>query len=290
MNPILVTGATGTNGAELIRELLARGARVRALVRDAARAAARLPSAVELVVGDFGKPSTAAAALAGVERLFLLAAGDERMEDHEIGFIAAARSAGVRHIVQFSAIGAHPGSRSFFSRVHGRAEVALVDSGMDYTILQPSFFMQNLLASAPTIRTDGVLYSATGPGAAGHVDVRDIAAVAATALTESVEKHAGEIYLLTGPESLTHADLAERLSQVAGRTVRYVQLADDAYLAAMRQAGLPRWLAQAVLDLDVRCRTGDFSNITDVVKRIGGREPISIDQFLAKHAQAFRAA
>lgn len=287
---VLVTGATGTNGLEVVKQTLDLGGRVRAFVRDGRSARAVLPPEADLFEGDFSEPASARAAMQGVERVFLLAAVHERMGEFEEAFIAAASEAGVAHVVQFSAIGAHPASRAFFCRMHGRVELALVDSGLAYTILEPCFFMQNSLWSAETIKRDGAIYNAAGNGAAGHVDARDIAAVAAAALTEPIDRHAGEVYLVTGPERLTYTEIAERFSRVLGRAVRHVSLPDDAYLDSMvQQAHMPEWQAQAILDLDRRCRVGDFSALTDVVERVGKRRPTTFEEFVRRHAAAFAA-
>jgi uncharacterized protein YbjT (DUF2867 family) len=285
---VLVTGATGTNGLEVVRHTLERGGRVRAFVRESSSARAVLPPEVELFEGDFSQRVSALRAMQGVERVFLLAAVHERMEEFERGFIDAAREARVAHVVKFSAVGAHPASKTFFGRAHGRCEVALADSGLAYTILQPTFFMQNSLWSAESIKREGAIYNATGGGASGHVDARDIAAVAAAALTEPIERHAGEIYLITGPERLTWAEIAERFSSVLGRAVRHVSVPDEAYKdTMMRQGGMPAWQAQAVLDLEVRCRGGDFSALTDVVERVAKRRPGTFEDFIRRHAAAF---
>src|SRR5262249_760118 len=148
------------------------------------------------------------------------------------------------HVVQLSAIAAHPGSSGFFSRVHGRAEQALIDSGVAYTILEPSFFQQNLLWSAAAIRAQGGFTNAAGDGAAGHVAAQDVAAVAAVALTAPIERHAGEIYVVTGPERLRYAEIAERIAAVLGRPVAHRALSPEAQCQAMvQQGGLPPWQA-----------------------------------------------
>jgi uncharacterized protein YbjT (DUF2867 family) len=254
---------------------------VRAFVRERAGAAGVLPPEVELFEGDLAQRAAVRAAMQGIERLFLLTPVHEHMEDFERSVIEEARDARIAHVVKFSAIGAHPGSKTFFGRVHGRAEAALVASGIPYTILQPSFFMQNSLWSADTIKRDGAIYNATGTGAAGHVDAQDTASVAAAALTEPIERHAGEIYLVTGPERLTFADIAERFTRVLGRSVRHVDVPAAAYKDTMiRQAGMPEWQAQGVLDLEIRCRVGDFSPVTDTVERVGKRRPTTFEEFI----------
>src|SRR4029453_12560529 len=274
------TGATGTNGLEVVRQTLARGARVRAFVRERAAAAGVLPPEGELFEGDLAQRTAVRAAMRDIERLFLLTPIHEHMEDFERSVIEEARDARIAHVVKFSAIGAHPGSKTFFGRVHGRAEAALVASGIPYTILQPSFFMQNSLWSADTIKRDGAIYNATGTGAAGHVDAQDTASVAAAALTEPIEHHAGEIYLVTGPERLTFADIAERFTRVLGRSVRHVPVPAAAYKDTMiRHAGMPEWQGQGILDLEIRCRVGDFSAVTDIVERVGKRQATTFEEF-----------
>ena len=256
-------------------------------MREGDSARKLLPAEVEIFEGDFARPDSARAAMKGIERLFLLAPVHERMGEFEEGFVEAARGAGVRHIVQFSAIGAHPGSKAFFARVHGRAEVAVVELGLAYTILQPSFFMQNLFWSADAIKRDGVISNAAGGGEAAHVDAADIAAVAAAALTEPIDQHTGEIYLITGPERLSYEAIASKFSDVLGRPIRHRSLSDAVYKESMIKAGMPDWQAQAILELDVRCRRGEFSAATDVVERIAKKRPVSSGEFLREHVAIF---
>jgi uncharacterized protein YbjT (DUF2867 family) len=150
--------------------------------------------------------------------------------------------------------------------------------------------MQNSLWSADSIKRDGAIYNATGSGSAGHVDAQDTGSVAAAALTEPIDRHAGEIYLVTGPERLTFADIAERFSRVLGRSVRHVDVPVAAYKDTMiREAGMPEWQAQGVVELEVRCRVGDFSAVTDAVERVGKRRPTTFEEFIRRHAAAFMA-
>jgi uncharacterized protein YbjT (DUF2867 family) len=285
---VLITGPTGNIGGEVVKQCVARRAAVRALVRSRDATARALPPEAEPFVGDFTDRGAVRAALEGMERLFLLGPMHERMEEHLIGAIEAAREAGVRHVVQLSAIGAHAGSSGFFSRVHGRAEQALIGSGLAYTILQPSFFQQNLLWSAGTVRAQGAIFNAAGDGEAGHVAAHDVAAVATEALTAPIERHAGEIYIVTGPERLTYAGIARWLSAAIGRAVEHRSLPPEAQCSAMiRQGGMPPWQARAVVDLDVRCARGELSAVTDAVQRVTGRAPTSVESFVRENAAAF---
>jgi uncharacterized protein YbjT (DUF2867 family) len=145
---ILVTGATGTNGRLVVEALLRAGAPVRAMVQDPTRGADLERAGAQLAVADFDRPDTLDGALAGVERSLLLSAVDERLVEREARFVERAKKAGLRHLVKFSAIGAHLAASFTFGRQHGRSERLIVDSGLTFTFIQPNFFMQNLLWSA----------------------------------------------------------------------------------------------------------------------------------------------
>src|SRR5215813_13590146 len=217
---ILVTGATGTNGRFVAQALLETGARVRAMIQVPAKAADLERNGAELVAADFDKPETLAAALSGVERCLLLSAVDQRLVEREGRFVEAAQKVGVRHLVKFSAIGAHRSASFTFGRQHGEAEHRIMASGIAFTFVQPNFFMQNLLWSADTIKVRGEFYSTLGAARASHIDARDIAAVIATALTGPIARHAGTVYLVTGPAALTFAEVADTLSRTVAAPVR----------------------------------------------------------------------
>src|SRR5262245_17962626 len=148
---ILVTGATVTSGRLVVQALLAAGAQVRAMVQNPTRADDLARAGAELVVADFDAPGSVMGALAGVGRCLLLSAVDRRLVEREARFVEAARKTGVRHLVKFSAIGAHPAAAFTFGRQHGEAEHLVMASGLAFTFVQPNFFMQNLLWSAGTI-------------------------------------------------------------------------------------------------------------------------------------------
>jgi uncharacterized protein YbjT (DUF2867 family) len=284
---VLITGATGTNGRLVVEALLARGARVRAMVQDPSRAAGLRWAGAELVVADFDRPDTLHAALAGVERSLLLSAVDRRLVDRETRFVERARHAGLSHLVKFSAIGAHPAASFTFGRQHGTSERMIMDSGLSFTFVQPNFFMQNLLWSAGSIKARDELTSSLGLTPASHVDASDIAEVIAAALTEPLDRHAGRIHLVTGPAALSFDQVAETLSRVLGRTVRYRNLSDEQLKAGLLSAGQDEWQATALVELNTYARQGHASVVTDTVERITGRPPRSLDQWARDHASAF---
>jgi len=284
---ILITGATGTNGRLVVEALLARGARVRAMVQDPSRAAPLHRAGAELVVADFDRADTLDTALTGVDRSLLLSAVDRRLVERETRFVERARRAGLNHLVKFSAIGAHPAASFTFGRQHGTSERTIMDSGLPFTFVQPNFFMQNLIWSAGSIKATGELTSSLGTTPASHVDARDIAAVIAAVLTDPLDRHAGRIHLVTGPAALSFDQVAETLTQVLGRPVRYGNLSDDQLKAGLLGAGQDEWQANALVELNTYARQGHASVVTDTVERITGRPARSLAQWARDHASAF---
>jgi uncharacterized protein YbjT (DUF2867 family) len=282
---ILVTGATGTNGREIVKQLSAKGAQVRTLVRNSSKAADLKKLGVEIVEGDFDKPETLDAALKGVEKALMLPPTDLRAVELQRNFIEAAKRAGTKHIVKFSAMGADPDSPMRIGRWHGETEKLLEASGIPFTHLRPNSFMQNMLSSAPTIASQGVFYQPGGDAPVSHVDVRDIVAVAVKTLTE--EGHTGKIYTITGTEALTFDQVAEKLSAVIGKPVKYVNVSPEDFKKSLMNWGQPDWLADTLNELYEMYRNGWGDEVTDVVSTVAKKQPISFDQFFQDHIQAF---
>jgi uncharacterized protein YbjT (DUF2867 family) len=284
---ILVTGGTGTSGREIIDELQRLGATdVRALVRDKAKASFIADAGFGLVEGDFGRPETLDAALEGVDVALLLTPPSPRTFEQQRAFIDAGVRAGVRRVVKFSAINADASAPEGFGKWHGQAEDYLKASGLAWTILQPNFFMQNLLGQARQIASQGVIYQPVGDARASSVDVRDIAAVAARALID--DGHEGKTYVLTGPESLSFYDVAAQLSEATGRTVSYVPVTPEQFREGALAQGLPEWLVSALERLNENLAAGRAAEVTDDVRRVAGKEPITFAQFARDYAQAFK--
>ncbi|HEX8502365.1 MAG TPA: SDR family oxidoreductase [Pyrinomonadaceae bacterium] len=284
---ILITGATGTTGREVLKELRQAGAAgVRALVRDPARAPFVGEAGFEAIGGDFDRPETLGAALEGVERALLLTPPSPQTFEHNRLFVEAAARAGVRHVVKLSAFGADAEAPEGFARWHGQSEELLKSSGLAWTMLRPNFFMQNLLGQAGQISSAGKIFQPVGDSRASFVDVRDIAAVAARALTEG--GHEGQTYTLTGPEALSYADVAARLSEAGGRNISYVPVTPEQFRAGALAAGLPEWLVSALERLNETFASGRAAEVTGDVERVARREPTTFRQFARDHAAAFR--
>ena len=283
---ILVTGATGRTGSEVVKALTAKGEQVRALVRDPQRAGAIQGPGVEVAVGDLEKPETWDSALQGVDKVFLLSPEGPQMAELHGKFADAAKRAGVRHLVRMSVLVANTDSPLAIGKWHGEADQSVANSGIPYTIIRPAYFMQNIIGSAPMIASDGAFPGAMGDGKIGAIDTRDIGNVAATILTS--DGHEGKTYPLTGPEALSMGELAGKLSAVLGTEVKYVNVSQEDAKAGMMAMGMPDWMADGWAAMAMMISTGAANMVTPMVKEVTGQEPRSFDQFARDYADAFK--
>lgn len=283
---ILVTGATGQTGRPLVAKLLGRGAAVRVLSRDATAARQVLGPEVEVVEGDLGDRESVEAALRGAERVYLLAPAGPRLSEMEAGVIEAARTAGVRQVVKHSAIDARLDARSEVARMHFAGEQRLAGSGLAHTILRGSMFMQNFFMFAPMITSEGLLALPTGTGRCAFIDCADVAAVAATVLTE--DGHDSRIYLVTGGKALSIDDVTAQLSVAFGRTIRYLDVPIEVARGAFRAQGLDDWLIEQMEGSTKAFAAGEVAEVTDVVAKLTGRPPHTFAQFAQVFADLTR--
>src|SRR5687768_8459429 len=231
---LLVTGATGTTGMEVLKALKARGAAAHALVRDETKAHHLRDLGFEPVTGDLGDPRTLGPALDQVERAYLVSPMGPMQAEFEQAFLETAKEAGVKHIVKLSVIGASPEAPLRFARTHAKVEQALRDSGMTWTLLRPTSFMQNTLSWGARV-LDGTFYSPVPDAAFSIVDARDVAEVAAAALTD--EGHEGKAYGLSGPEAVSYRDQAKRVFAAAGREVTVEEIGRASCRERVESAG-----------------------------------------------------
>lgn len=280
--PILVTGATGKIGREVVRQLTAEGRAVRALVRSPEKGSTLERLGVQVAYGDFSRPESVAEALRGVEGLFLLSPVHESLATREAEIIAMAKRAGIRHVALLSGRGASLESPSALIRMHAQSEQTLRESGLGYTILRPDYFMQNLLGYASSIRARGGFESTFIEAPLCMIDCRDIASVAVAALTE--EGHDGQSYELTGPEALSPLQAAERLTLGLGKPISCAEITPERLAAGLAAMGVPRWL---VNDLTATPKPGAPLEPTTVVADILHRPPLSLDRFIQDNAALF---
>jgi uncharacterized protein YbjT (DUF2867 family) len=284
---VIVTGAAGRTGGEVVRLLSARGIRVRALIRDPERTKGLKGPGVEVVVGDLRRPATLDPAFRGANKLFLVSSPDPEVETLHGNAIEAAKRAGIRQIVRLSARGAAQGISNILLRVHGDVDEHLSRSGLSFTILRPGGFFQNTLMHAPTVSAEGVIYGLSKDGANAMIDNRDVALAAAAVLTGTA--HSGRIYELTGPEAITPAQIAEKLSAAIERPVRFEEIPVDQARVELR-AMLPQWLADAYVDLTLAWATGKDGEVSDGFERVTGKKPRPYEQFARDFAGAFGGA
>ncbi|MCC7329574.1 MAG: SDR family oxidoreductase [Gammaproteobacteria bacterium] len=284
---ILLTGATGKTGSETAKALAARGVKARALVRNAGKAAALQAAGMELVVGDVTDADCVRKALAGVSKLLLLLPNSEQQLAQEKQVVDLARAAGVRHIVKMSSMEAVPGASAPIRQIHWESEQYLRASGLAWTMIRPDFFMDNFLGSAGTIREKKLFALPLGESRSAMIDARDIGAVTAEALAG--QGHEGKSHDITGPELLSCHQVAECLSGVLGTTITYVAADPQAYLGILRRVLPNEWHANAVSALFREIAEGVVpSRVTDTVRKVTGRGPFTLAQFLREHIAAFR--
>jgi uncharacterized protein YbjT (DUF2867 family) len=288
----LVTGASGMSGTLIIEEFVRNRVPVRALVRSKEKAAQFSQfEGVETVVGDMLRPETLDIALAEVHHALMISSPNELMVETQCSFVDAAKRAGVRRIVKFSGaesgIGFNP-SKFRFTRMHEEIEDYLEISGMAWTHLRPSQFMQVYLREVPTIVKRGAIYLPLGDIKLSPIDVEDVAKVAFQVLTSP--GHEEKSYEMTGPEALTMHDVAERISRAVGQSIEYAHISPEDRHAALLNAGVPASFVEALDEQTEERRKHPESRIdTGILKTLGIR-PTTFLEFAIRNASLFRGA
>jgi len=279
---ILITGASGNVGKEVLKQITQTGVEVRAAFQSVSKAAGA-PSGVEIVSLDYNQAETLQTALKGVDRVFLVGPPTAQLPALECKAIEVIAQSDVRQVVKLSAMG---GREAIFPRQHAQSEEYIQAAGVPFTFLRPNGFMQNMVNyNSPTINTQSAFYGSEGDGRVSHIDIRDVAAVAVKALTE--DGHVGKAYTLTGPEALTNREIAQVLSQEVGREIRFINLPAAQLKEALLSAGVLEWNADALLDLQRLYREGKATTVTRDVEEILGRKPISFAQFFRDYRSDF---
>jgi len=283
---VLVTGATGNVGSHVVRELVSRGADVRALVRDSTPAAARLGHAVGVALGDFTNPSSLTQALEGIDAAFILTPNSPHQLEHERNVIDAVAAAGVRRVVKISSIGAEPGAPLEFWDVQGRLQEHVRRAIPSATIVRSNFHMSALLWAAEPVKAAGQIFAPAAGAQIAMIDPRDVAEAAAVLLMSGARE--GETLTLSGPQAITYDHIASSLTSITGKPVTFIPVPDDAARAAMIGNGMPEWLAGNLVTLFRLLRDGAGSEVTDTFERVVGRAPRSFTEWAADHAAVFR--
>jgi uncharacterized protein YbjT (DUF2867 family) len=282
---ILVTGATGKVGSELVQQLLDRGVEVKAGTRSPGEAAALFGRGVEVVELDYDATETWDAAVQWADRVFLVPAPfDPRGDERLVPFLDWAVQSGSRHVVLLSAMGAEARRRMALRRIEERIE----RTGVQWTFLRANIYMQNFARGfiARQIRDlDGFRLPA-GDAAVSFVDGRDVAEVAAVVLTGA--DHFQAAYTLTGPAGLNHQEAAATIGEIVGRPLRYVPIGEEEMRATLLEAGWAADQADTFARLMAAIREGRRAAVTDDVARLLGRPATGFREFARAHSSAWR--
>ena len=282
---ILITGATGAVSTALLASLKGSKNKIRALVRNETKAAALKAQGIDVFTGDLEHPATLTKAFDGVDAAWILSPPGPRAPEQSSNAVWACRQAGVSHIVRMSALGAAHNAPTINSRLHALSDREVAHSGIPYTIVKPHFFMQNLMMSAQSVAKEGVMPFAMGEGKVGMVDVRDVGEFAARVLTTG--NHYGKTYDVTGPVSLSLAQVAEQLGTALKKTVKYVPVTVEQAIQAMQAMGLDAFGLNMMTDYfnAYSNNWGDFT--TNDYQNVTGKAPRAFADFAHDFATAF---
>jgi uncharacterized protein YbjT (DUF2867 family) len=290
---ILVMGATGTLGGEVVKQLSSStpAVNIKAGVHSAQNVnKVKDGDKVEVVLIDYNKPETLKEALSQVDKLFLLTPDVPNAHELASNLVIEAKKAGIRHIVKQSVMGADLEADVGTFRLHRQAEEIIEQSGIPFTFLRPNEFMQNFINfHSHFIKNNNAFYLPLEDAKVSLVDVRDIAAVAVKSLTEDTsDKHNNKTYLITGPEALSYYQAAEILSSATDKKISYVNISEEEARRAMKEMGMSDWLINTISELHDYFRKGNASQVSSAVEEVTGKKPISFSQFAKDYAEAFR--
>src|SRR5664279_639398 len=286
---ILVTGANGLTGREIVRRLSAKDISVRVLVRNIAKAKSlsfdTLPN-VTIYEGDMNKSESLSSALRGADKAMLISSSNSEMESVQSNFILAAKKFNLNHIVKLSGIIADINSPFRYARMHAEIERRLENSGISFTHLRAGEFMQSYFRQIPFILKQNSLFLPMGNQKIASIDVEDVAAVAVKILTGS--GHKGNVYPMTGTEALTMDEVAEKFSTVLGRKIKYINITPEEANKARLAAGMPQYIVDALDELFAERRKGKESKVYNTMQTVFGLRPTTFEEFITRNLQIFK--
>jgi uncharacterized protein YbjT (DUF2867 family) len=283
---ILLTDPTGTVGNAVIKRLASLGHNTIRVAVNTREKITSIKDANEITIIDYNRPETIADALNKVDKLFLRIPPAAEMVDISSNFIKEAQENGANLIVKLSAMRAdlEPGYVS--GRLHREIEKIIEESGIPFVFLRPNSFMQNFITrSSQTVKTLNAIFFPAEDAKISLVDARDVAAVAAKVLTRNGGQHVNNVYDITGPEALSHDQIAEILSEETGRRVSYVDISEEDLRNRMKEMGIVDWSVDNALELYRMYRSGYRSQVTTVVEQLTGEKPTSFSQFARNYIQ-----
>ena len=283
---ILVTGATGKTGGAVVRELAAHEIPFRMFVRNPDKVSSLKELGAEIAFGDMADKAAVNDALKGCDKAVIIMANGEQQLTMEKLFTDCAVVAGVQHLVKLSSMESEPGTTKPIPAMHVASEDHIRESGMNWTMIRPTFFTQNFLSAARTIQSSDEINLALGNAIVAPTDIRDVAEVMRLVLTQDV--HLNQSYDLTGPEALSLVQAAEKFSNVLGRKIKYVPQSVEDFRKVLTQVGLPEWRVNAVCDEFSLLSDKASMHTTDTMQQILGRAPTSVEQFVEDHIAIFQ--
>ena len=280
---VIITGATGDVGSKVVNLLIRSGERPRVFVRDVQKARSRFGDAVDVCVGDLGDGESLRVALKDIHELFLVNSGPQ-IPVRDALAAQLAKAAGVKHIVKLSSMDVQQGLA--IGAWHERGEAAIRESGVPFTFVQPTGFMSNLRAWAPSIKGEGLVRASTGDGRRPFIHSDDIAAVAVKALTSRA--YHGQALPITGPEALTFAEVTTRIGAAINKPLRFEPISDEQARQRYSRISGSVEETEAHVALWRAIREGRLATVNDNVQRVLGRKAIALDQWLNENAAAFQ--
>lgn len=283
---ILVLGATGNTGSEVVRQLKKKGSSFVIMVRNAESAKPLGLEASQIRLGNFDDVQSLTSAMAGISSVYLAMAAHPDNLIWVKNVVEAMKASGAQHLVKLSGMGAAEDAGSEIIRTHALTDKIVKESGISYTLLQPNSFYQNLFGSLDTIKTTGKFYLPLGDARQSVVDIRDVAAVAVATLTET--GHENKTYLLSGPEAISFTEQAELLSRLSGQKIQYVAIPKEAAEQAMKQAGMNDWLAEKLAEILDWFAQGHYDYITHDIETVLGRPARKFSTFAQEFVTYFK--
>ena len=284
---ILITGATGKTGSAAVQELSNQNIPFRVLIRNEDKLNQITDMGGEVIIGAIENDAALNQSMEGVQKALVLLPNSEQQLFLEKKVVDAALEANVQHIVKMSSMEAVPEATSPIPKLHMQSENYIKNSGMNWTMIKPNFFMQNLLGSGKTIVEQNKFFLPMGEGKAGMIHTKDVGTVIAKVLSE--DGHEGQNYEVTGPEILSFHDVAEIFSKVLGKKVDYINVPIDEYKKTLSQFLTNQWHLDSVIDLFKDIAEGGIEDKTDTFEDLIGKSPCSLEQFIQEYSFVFNA-
>ena len=284
---ILLTGATGKTGSATAKALNERGIKFRALIRNEEKREDIESLGGEVIIGSIENKEAVDQSMVDVETALILLPNSENQLSLEKQLVDSAKQAGANRVVKMSSIEATPDATSPIPRLHLESEEYIKQSGLDWTMVKPNFYMQNLLASAATIKDQGKIFLPMGEGKTGMIDTTDVGKVLAKVLSE--DGHESMNHEITGPEILSFFEVAEIFTQGLGKQVDYIDVPLAAYKETLGQFLTNQWHLDAVIDLFKGIADGGIEEKTDTYSNLMGESPKSLSQFVSENSFIFKS-